>query len=225
MVLRSSTSLSSSLLGCGTARAALAFSVVFLPEVVDAFDAVCAYGAATGSSVFPLPSAPRLRNERLQAEVKRIEQELSEHKAAAASYGLSIQTDGKDNNARRHLVNIITTTPLGPEFREVIDVSGQLRDATNTAQLLVDAVNRLPTVEQDQLVTIITDTPAVNRKVWELLEQKLPHVHCVPCAAHCLNLHFKHVFKQIEAFRTLVDNSKNIVARFSNTDFARQIRD
>ena len=51
-----------------------------------------------------------------------------------AKYGLSLQSDGKDSMARTHLVNIITTTLLGPEFRETIDVSGQYRDAEHTEQ-------------------------------------------------------------------------------------------
>ncbi len=173
--------------------------------------------------MFALPTIPRLRNERLQAEVARIEKELAEHNAAASAYGLSLQSDGKDNTARRHLVNIITTTPLGPEFRDVVDVSGHLRDAANSAQLLVDAVGRLSAAEASNLVSIVTDTPAVNRRVWKIIEQTLPRVHCVPCAAHCLNLHFRHVFQGIPEFKRMVDNSNEIVKRFSNTDFARHM--
>lgn len=165
--------------GCG-----LAFDLVTYVEVVDAFDAVAAYGAATGNNTFPMLSKPQLRNDRLDREVKRIESELLAHKASSAAYGLSLQSDGKDNVARCHLVNVVTTTPVGTEFREVLDVSGKSRDAEHTAQLLVDAVGRLSPVEQSGLVSIITDTPAVNKAAWKLLETKLPHVHCIPCAAH-----------------------------------------
>ena len=145
-------------------RVGLPFSCVSFQEIVDAFDAVAAYGCKASSTVFPLPSAPKLRNERLDREVARIEQELADHKAAMATYGLSLQSDGKDNTAHRHLVNIITTTPLGPEFRDVIDVSGGLRDASSSAQLLMDAVNRLSEIEQESLVSIVTDTQQLTVK-------------------------------------------------------------
>jgi hypothetical protein len=202
-------------------RGALPFHLVYAKEVVDAFDAVCEYGARTGNQIVPLPSAASLRGSRLESEVARIHSELAAHKKAVAAYGVSLQSDGKDNMARRHLVNIVTTSPLGAEFREVIDVSGTPRDSEATAQALVDAARRLEKYEQENLVTIVTDTPSVNRKAWKILEEKLPGVQCVPCAAHVLNLHFKHVFKEIPAMQTVVANAKLIVQRFSNTDFAR----
>jgi len=204
-------------------RCGLAFDLVTYAEVVDAFDAVSEYGVGTGNCTFPMISSPQLRNARLDREVDRIKAELDAHKAASAQYGLSLQTDGKDNVARRHLVNVVTTTPVGTEFREVLDVSGQYKDAEHTAQLIVDAICRLPPADQKGLVTIVTDTPAVNRAAWKLLEAKLPQVECVPCAAHCVNLHFKHVFKGFQEFRDTVEDCKKVVARFSNTDFARHM--
>ena len=80
------------------AMAAPFHAIAFL-EVVDAFDAVATYGAATKSMVFLLPTAPSLRNQRLQSEVARIEMELQVHKDAISSYGVSLQSDGKDNVA------------------------------------------------------------------------------------------------------------------------------
>ena len=123
-------------------RCSLPFQSIGFAEVVDAFDAVCQYGAVTGQTTFLLPSAPSLRNSRLDAEVARIEAKLEEHSKTMQTYGISLQSDGKDNQARRHLVNIITTSPAGARFREVIDVSGQVRDAEHTAELLIDAVER-----------------------------------------------------------------------------------
>ena len=99
--------------------AGLSFNIATFPEVVDAFDAVCTFGAKTGQLVFPMISVPKLRNDRLDQEVLRIQVELEAHKAAAASYGLSLQSDGKDSVSHQHLVNIVTTTPLGCQFREV----------------------------------------------------------------------------------------------------------
>ena len=46
-------------------RAGIPFQTVSYADVVDAFDAVCAYGASTGSSTFLLPTVPSLRNQRL----------------------------------------------------------------------------------------------------------------------------------------------------------------
>lgn len=204
-------------------RAAIPFHAVAFREVVDAFDAVCEYGATTGSMTFSMPSAPSLRNNRLEQEVKRIQQELQEHQKQMHQYGMSLQSDGKDCMSRRHLVNIITTTPLGPQFREVVDVSGLPRDAGHTASVLLDAIERLPEADKKSLVTVITDTPNVNKKAWEIIERKLPHVQCVPCAAHCCNLHFKHIANQVPEFNQIVDDCKLVVRRFANVDFAREM--
>ena len=201
-------------------RAAIPFCAVAYPDVVDAFDAVCEYGSRTGSASFPLPTVPSLRNSRLDQEVKRIEKELECHHKSVQKFGLSLQSDGKDSMSRRHLVNILTTTPLGPQFREVVDVSGQSRDAEHTAQVLMDAFMRLPADDQKNLVTVITDTPAVNRKAWTILEDKMPHVQCVPCAAHCINLHFKHIAKGLPEFNDMVEQCKLVVRRLYAPHFA-----
>ena len=199
------------------------FHAIAFPEVVDAFDAVAAYGAATRSEVFLLPTAPSLRNTRLDHEVARIEAELQVHKSAISSYGMSLQSDGKDNSARRHLVNILTTTPMGSEFRKVVDVSGQSRDAQHTAELLVSAAKEVAETAGSDLVTIITDTPAVNRKAWDIIEKDLPHVSCIPCGGHCMNLHLKHAVKLVPEFQTLIEQCKAVVYRFANVDFAREM--
>ena len=204
-------------------RAAIPFHAVAFPDIINAFDAVCEYGATTGNVTFNLPSAPSLRNDRLDSEVRRIEQELEQHRKSVSKYGLSLQSDGKDCVSRRHLVNVITTTPLGPEFREVLDVSGESRDAEHTAEQLLGAIRRLPEPDQQGLVTIITDTPNVNKKAWKILKEKLPQVQSVPCAAHCCNLHFKHIAKEIPEFNSCVEQCKLIVRRFSNVDFARHM--
>ena len=202
-------------------RASLPFHMVSFKEVVDAFDAVCEYGAMTGRTTFPLPSAPSLRNERLDAEVARLERDLEMHKKSVEQYGLSLQSDGKDNMAHRHLLNVVTCTPLGPQFRETVDVSGDYNNAQQTATNLLEAIGRMSTEEQNALVTVVTDTPAVNRAAWNIIHRKLPKVQCIPCSAHCLNLHFKHIFQNIPEFQETVASAKEIVKRFSNTDFAR----
>ena len=115
---------------------AMSFNNLVYAEVVDAFDAVCAYGAETGNTTFKLPYIKDLRNHRLDREVKRIEAELMKHKKSMETFGMSLQSDGKDNLARRHLVNIVTTTPLGAEFRKVVDVSGCSRPAYKFLRLL-----------------------------------------------------------------------------------------
>lgn len=194
-------------------RAAIPFHAVAFPEIIDAFDEVCKYGATTGNLAFPMPSAPSLRNQRLQNEVDRIESELESHHKAMEQFGLSLQSDGKDSMSRRHLVNIITTTPMGAEFREVVDVSGQSRDAAHTADVLVKAIERLSELEQRNLVTVITDTPNVNKAAWKLLEEKLPHVQCVPCGAHCANLHFKHIAQHVPEFMSMVEDAKLVMRR------------
>ena len=194
-------------------RAAIPFDAIGYDDVLNAFDAVCDYAVATGNRTFMLPTVPALRNQRLDKEVQRIEGELELHRKSIAKFGLSLQSDGKDAMSRRHLVNIITTTPMGPEFRETIDVSGQSRDAAHTADALMDATNRLPAEDKSNLITVVTDTPNVNKAAWKIIEEKLKKVSCLPCAAHCCNLHFKHIARDVPEFNELVDECKLIVRR------------
>lgn len=189
---------------------------------VDAFDAVCKYGALTGAQTFSLPSEYSLRNSRLDAEVKRLEAEVRRFEEAVSEFGLSVQSDGKDSMARTHLVNIITTNPTGARFVETIDISGVRRNARNTAQLLVDAAKKLQ-AQGYHVVSIVTDTPSVNRKAWKIIEKELPHTLCMPCGAHCMNLHLKHCFKELDGIEQLINDAKTLVKRFSNVDFARHM--
>ena len=53
-------------------RAAIPFKAVTYPDVIDAFDAVCAYGSSTGFATFLMPTIPSLRGKRLDDEVERI---------------------------------------------------------------------------------------------------------------------------------------------------------
>ena len=65
----------------------------------------------------------------------------------------------------------------------------------------------------------------------------MPKLQCVPCAAHCCNLHFKHIARDIPEFDEVVEECKLVVrrcvgclidsnhtylleCRFSNVDFA-----
>ena len=199
---------------------ALAFNSVYNPWVVDAFDAVCAYGAATGHTTFPLPSKRALRNANLESVVADIEERLAVYEASLDEFGCSLQSDGKDSMGKTHLVNIVTSNPHGSRFHKTVDVSGQSRDAAHTAQLLVDAAKELEDAGR-HVVTIVTDTPAVNRAAWKICESQLPHTSCLPCAAHVLNLHLKHCSSKITHLEELVSAAKVVVKRFSNVDFAR----
>ena len=116
---------------------ALPFSVVDQVWTVNAFDAVCNYGALTGRTTFNMPSKYSLRNKRLDDEVSRLEDELRMHTQAVQEYGVGLQSDGKDSVAKTHLVNIIASTPVGSRFVKTLDVSGQSRDAVHTARVLV----------------------------------------------------------------------------------------
>jgi hypothetical protein len=94
----------------------LAFDQIHHQWVVDAFDAVCAYGANTGNTTFTLPSEHSLRNKHLHSVATELEEQLAGYEAAVAEYGVSIQSDGKDSMGHRHMVNVISTNPVGSRF-------------------------------------------------------------------------------------------------------------
>ena len=104
----------------------LSFDIVRDPlfAIVNAFDAVCEYGASTRCVTFPLPSKHSLRNKRLDQEVARIERELQAFEQSVTEYGCSLQSDAKDSVAHRHMVNFIKRTPIGSKFLKAVDISG-----------------------------------------------------------------------------------------------------
>jgi len=201
----------------------IAFNSVYHVWVVDAFDAVCRYGALTGQETFRMPSMHGLRNKLLDGEVARLEEELKKYEAAVAEFGVSIQSDGKDSMGKRHLVNIISSNPSGSRFHKTVDVSGSTRDTQHTAGLLVDAAREIAAQGQRHVVSIVTDTPNVNRAAWKIIEKELPSTMCTPCAAHCMNLHLKHCVTKLAGMKDFVEQCKVIVKRFSNVDFARDL--
>jgi len=197
------------------------FSSVYHSWIVDAFDMVCAYGAKTGCETFHLPSIYSLRNKMLDKEVARVEQELRNYEKAISEFGVAVTSDGKDAVNRKHLVNILSSNPNGSRFHKTIDVSGCTRDAKHTAETLITAAREIAAINDRHVVSVVTDTPSVNRAAWKLAEKELSRTFCTPCGAHCMNLHMKRSVSKLPEIRNLIEQCKILVKRFSNVDFAR----
>ncbi len=72
-------------------------------------------------------------------------------------------------------------------------------DATTTAALWSKIVVKAEEKFGPHCRAFVTDTPSVNKKAKEILEELHPKLTWVPCLAHCLNLFIKDtiVFQQI----------------------------
>ncbi len=123
-------------------------------------------------------------------------------------------TDGKKTSDRRHKINILLVTPLGVVFLTTKDVSDEGRAAPETANQWIDAINGMKPSLKDHLVTLISDTPSVNRAAGLLLEAKFPSITWLPCLAHCLNLFYKDTVKLDPTIKQLYSNVKKVVHHF-----------
>ena len=117
-------------------------------------------------------------------------------KLYAASIYLSIVTDGWRNIRHEHLTNIVITTPK-PVLHKIVDDSLM----TKTGEYLsVAVIEAIALFSAEKIAGVVTDNAANMKKMWSFIQLKHPHVICVPCAAHTLNLAFTDIF-EIPAFK------------------------
>jgi hypothetical protein len=112
-----------------------------------------------------------------QEQVNKIKQSVQR------DTGGSITSDGTTNVSNRPLINVLYVTPAGALFVKVIDTSGETKDATYVAELIIRAIEA---EGPGNVVLVVMD--GACRSSFPLIEAKFPHVFCLVCVAHSLDL-------------------------------------
>lgn len=127
--------------------------------------------------------------------------------------GLSVMSDGMESITHRPLLNVLCSNPAGQFFVKVIDASGMDKTKEYIAE---QAILMIEAEGAENVVTLIMD--GACRSSFPLVNHKYPHVICMVCAAHSLDLLLEDFAK--------VDKQGPVVAgdeRFAfDTSFSRE---
>ena len=115
----------------------------------------------------------------------------------AYKYGTTYVTDGWDSCDRLSLINsAFISNNDGGLFWRSVDTSGHVKNAAQyTVSLMIaDIYNFGPL----KVVMVVTDTCAVMRKAWDIVQCEFPWISCLPCQPHVISLLLKDIGKTAE---------------------------
>ncbi|KAJ9508667.1 hypothetical protein QJQ45_027962 [Haematococcus lacustris] len=105
-------------------------------------------------------------------------------------------------------------------FLDVINTAGH----SATSELML--AEMLGVIEKHDLAgkvcAVVTDTPTPMRKLWRLLEERLPRVLCMGCHAHITNLYFTKIM-QLHAFKQHINQAKEVVQYFTHMSLPHEL--
>jgi len=97
--------------------------------------------------------------------------------------GLSVMSDGMENIASRPLLNVLCSNPAGQFFVKVIDATGKDKTKEYIAEQGIAAIEA---EGAENVVALYMD--GACRSSFSIINAKYPHVICIICAAHTLDL-------------------------------------
>lgn len=97
--------------------------------------------------------------------------------------GLSVMSDGMTNIQNRSLLNVLCSNPAGQYFVKVIDTSGKVKTKEYIAE---EAIRMIEAEGAENVVVLVMD--GACRSSFPLINAKYPHVICLICCAHGLDL-------------------------------------
>ena len=117
--------------------------------------------------------------------------------ALAYKYGATYVTDGWDSECDRlSLINsAFISNNDGGLFWRSVDTSGHVKNAEYTASLMIADIYSFGPLK---VVMVVTDTCAVMRKAWDIVQCEFPWISCLPCQPHVISLLLKDIGKTAE---------------------------
>lgn len=160
---------------------------------------------------YVLPNRQRMYGELLERTSTRLRAEESLTRENMLKNGCTITSDGWDNVASDHLINVLVGVNAGAFFEGTYKLSStDAENAPAVFKLLMDQIDRIGPLS---VVQVCTDTCAVMRAAWKLVEAKYPWIACTCCAPHVLSLYLKDIGK-IDAVACVLAKVTNVLNRF-----------
>eukprot|EP01018_Ginkgo_biloba_P023328 Gb_37124 [translate_table: standard] len=185
----------------------ISFNVVHSPYWQDMEKAI-----NDGPKGYKTPSFEKVRTTLLTKEKSLAEQSIEPIRASWRTTSVSIVSDGWTDVRNKPLINVIVVCPKGSMFLNAVDCSGELKDATFIANILISTIE---SVGPSNVVQVITDNARVSKAAGLLVEARYDNIFWTPCAVHSLNLILKKNGK-IEWIKKITDE-----ALFSNFVFVK----
>lgn len=156
---------------------------------------------------YQIPSAHALSTNLLNAEYERVQTERDQR--LLESNNLSLITDGWTNIVGDGLINIIICTPT-PLFYKTVHRGTAKETGTYISNELLEVIKE---IGPQKFFLIVTDNASNMKAAWHIINTKYPHISCVGCAAHSLNLLLKDFMKE-NLFRRISQQSRKICKYF-----------
>lgn len=143
--------------------------------------------------------------------MKRLKSDEKPIREACTVNGCTIVSDGWDDVAHNHLINFLVATNHGAFFDGTVQLTSEDKeDATKVAKLISDEILRVGPLN---VIQVVTDTCAVMKSAWKIVEAKYPWVTCTCCAPHVLSLLLKDIAK-IPEVASVLAKVKKVLNRF-----------
>jgi hypothetical protein len=129
-------------------------------------------------------------------------------------------SDGMTNIQSRSLLNCICSNPAGQFFVKVIDTSGKVKTKEYIAE---EAILMIEAEGPENVAVLIMD--GACRSAFPLINAKYPHVICLICCAHGLDLTLEDFAKPDEQGPVVAGRALCLQHVVRAWHFARQPRD
>lgn len=147
----------------------------------------------------------------LDKAVKRLKYDEQPLRDACIVHGCTVVSDGWDDVVQNHLINFLVATNHGSFFDGTIQISSEDKeDARAVAKLIGEEIERVGPLN---VIQVVTDTCAVMKSAWKIIEESFPWITCTCCAPHVLSLLLKDIAK-IPQVATTMGKVRKILNRF-----------
>ncbi|KAL1527820.1 hypothetical protein AB1Y20_009203 [Prymnesium parvum] len=174
----------------------------------------------TAPASYKPPTSARLLDDLLISSTQRHRAAEAPMREAFLKEGGTVMSDGWDDIQSNHLVNLLIGTSRGMFFEGTVKfMSTDTEDASAVAKLISDEIKLVGPLK---VVQVVTDTCAVMKAAWKLLESEYPWITCTCCAPHVLSLYLKDIGTKIPAVEKVIAKVQKVLKRFwGKTRWAR----
>ncbi|TXG57054.1 hypothetical protein EZV62_018367 [Acer yangbiense] len=138
------------------------------------------------------PNFYEVRVPLLKKEMENTRSAMKDHVETWANHGCSILSDGWKDKREMTLINFLINCPKGSMFIKSVDALSYAKTGEKMFELLSKFMEKIGV---NNVVQMVIDSALNNVLAGRLLEAKYPTLFWTPCAAHCLDLILKDIYK------------------------------
>jgi hypothetical protein len=157
------------------------------------------------------PSSVKIGGLLLHETTRKLRHEEEPLRKACTVHGSTVVSDGWDDVEKSHLINFLVATTKGAFFDGTVKLAADdHEDATAVANHIISEIEHVGPLT---VVQVVTDTCAVMKAAWKIIEARFPWITCTCCAPHVLSLLVKDISK-IPEVDAVIKKEKKVLNRF-----------